>query len=108
MNKKGIEKMAKGWKTVYTNASTGSKSDFKAFDKAIRNTQSLSTYELKKQGIELYEKKIAEEDKLIAAVEAGRATKPEQIERANAIKAAREKAKAKTEKKEKVTASVAD
>lgn len=91
--------MAKGWKTVYTNASTGSKPDFKAFDKAIRNTQSLSTYELKKQGVELYEKKIAEEDKLIAAVEAGRATKPEQIERANAIKAAREKiAKSKKEK----------
>ena len=124
MNKKGIERMAKGWKTVYTNITTGSKSDFKAFDKAIRNTQSLSTYELKKQSIELYEKKIAEEDKLIAAVEAGRATKPEQIERVKAIKAAREKAKAKTEKKakaktakkekaktakkEKVTASVAD
>ena len=108
--------MAKGWKTIYTNITTGSKSDFKAFDKAIRNTQSLSTYELKKQSIELYEKKIAEEDKLIAAVEAGRATKPEQIERVKAIKAAREKAKAKTEKKakaktekkEKVTASVAD
>ena len=98
--------MAKGWKTIYTNITTGSKSDFKAFDKAIRNTQSLSTYELKKQSIELYEKKIAEEDKLIAAVEAGRATKPEQIERANAIKTAREKAK--TEKKEKVTTSVAD
>ena len=98
--------MAKGWKTVYTNASIGSKSDFKAFDKAIRNTQSLSIYELEKQNIELYEKKIAEEDKLMAAVEAGRATKPEQIERANAIKAAREKAK--TEKKEKVATSVAD
>ena len=100
--------MAKGWKTVYTNRSTGNKSDFKAFDKAIRNTQSLSIYELKKQSIELYEKKIAEEDKLIAAVEDGRATKPEQIERVNVIKEAREKAKAKTEKKEKVTASVAD
>ena len=95
--------MAKGWKTIYTNITTGSKSDFKAFDKAIRNTQSLSTYELKKQSIELYEKKIAEEDKLIAAVEAGRATKPEQIERVKAIKAAREKAKAKakTEKRRK-------
>ena len=100
--------MAKGWKTVYTNTITGNKSNFKAFDKAIRNTQSLSTYELKKQSIELYEKKIAEEDKLIAAVEADRATKPEQIKRVKAIKAAREKAKAKTEKKEKVTASVAD
>ena len=98
--------MAKGWKTIYTNITTGSKSDFRAFDKAIRNTQSLSTYELEKQNIEQYEKKIAEEDKLIAAVEAGRATKPEQIERANAIKAAREKAK--TEKKEKVATSVAD
>ena len=100
--------MAKGWKTVYTNASTGNKLDFKAFDKAIRNTQPLSIYELKKHGIELYEKKIAEEDRLIAAVEAGRATKPEQIERVKAIKEAREKAKAKTEKKEKVATSVAD
>ena len=99
--------MAKGWKTVYTNTNTGNKSNFKAFDKAIRNTQSLSTYELKKQSIELYEKKIAEEDKLIAAVEAGRATKPEQIERVKAIKEAREKEKAKTEKKEKVATSVA-
>ena len=89
--------MAKGWKTVYTNTSTGNKLDFKAFDKAIRNTQPLSIYELKKQGIELYEKKIA-----------GRATKPEQIERAKAIRDAREKAKAKTEKKEKVATSVAD
>ena len=100
--------MAKGWKTVYTNISTGNKLDLKAFDKAIRNTQSLSIYELKKQSIELYEKKIAEEDKLIAAVEDGRATKPEQIERVNAIKEAREKAKAKIEKKEKVTTLVAD
>ena len=100
--------MAKGWKTVYTNTSTGNKSNFKAFDKAIRNTQRLSIEELKKQGIELYEKKIAEEDKLIAAVEAGYATKPEQIERVNTIKEAREKAKAKTEKKEKVTTLVVD
>ena len=100
--------MAKGWKTVYTNISIGNKSNFKAFDKAIRNTQHLSIYELKQQGIELYEKKIAEEDKLIAAVEVGRATKPEQIERVNAIKEAREKEKAKTEKKEKVAISVAD
>ena len=100
MNKKGIERMAKGWKTVYTNTSTGNKSNFKAFDKAIRNTQHLSINELKEQGIELYKKKIAEEDKLIAAVESGRATKPEQIERVNTIKEAREKAK-KSKKKEK-------
>ena len=93
--------MAKGWKTVYTNTnrSTGNKSYFKAFDKAIRNTQHLSIYELKKQGIELYEKKIAEEKKLIAAVEAGRATKPEQIERVNAIKEARAKAEKSKKKK---------
>ena len=101
--------MAKGWKTVYTNtntnASTGNKLKSKAFDKAIRNTKHLSIDELKEQGIELYEKKIAEEDKLIAAVEAGRATKPEQIERVKSIKEAREKAK--TEKKEKVATSVA-
>ena len=100
--------MAKGWKTVYTNASTGNKSDFKVFNKAIRNTRHLSIDELKKQSIELYEKKIAEEDKLIMAVESGRATKPEQIKRVNSIKEAREKAKAKTEKKEKVATSVAD
>ena len=92
--------MAKGWKTVYTNTSKGSKSDFKAFDKAIRNTQHLSIDKLKEQGIELYEKKIAKEDKLIAAVESGRATKPEQIERVNAIKDARAKAE-KSKKKEK-------
>ena len=110
MNKKGIERMAKGWKTVYTNTntSTGNKSYFKAFDKAIRNTQHLSIDELKEQGNELYKKKIAKEDKLIAAVESGRATKPEQIERVKAIKEAREKAKAKTEKKEKVATLVAD
>ena len=93
--------MAKGWKTVYTNTntSTGNKSDFKAFDKAIRNTQHLSINKLKEQGIELYKKKIAEEDKLIAAVESGRATKPEQIERVNTIKEAREKAKKKEKEK---------
>ena len=100
--------MAKDWKTVYTNTSTGSKSDFKAFDKAIRNTKHLSIDKLKEQGIELYKKKIAEEDKLIVAVESGRATKPEQIERVKAIKETREKAKAKTKKKEKVATSVAD
>ena len=102
--------MAKGWKTVYTNTSTGNKLDFKAFDKAIRNTQHLSIDELKEQGNELYKKKIAKEDKLIAAVESGRATKPEQIERVKAIKETREKAKAKakTKKKEKVATSVAD
>ena len=99
MNKKGIEKMAKGWKTVYTNKNTGNKSDFKAFDKAIRNTQHLSIDKLKEQGNELYKKKIAKEDKLIAAVESGRATKPEQIKRVNAIKEARAKAE-KSKKKD--------
>ena len=92
--------MAKGWKTVYTNTnrSTGNKSYFKAFDKAIRNTQHLSIDELKEQGNELYKKKIAKEDKLIAAVESGRATKLEQIEQVNAIKEARAKAE-KSKKK---------
>ena len=96
--------MAKGWKTVYTNTnrSTGNKSYFKAFDKAIRNTQHLSIDELKEQGNELYKKKIAKEDKLIAAVEEGRATKPELIEKANTIKEARARTKAeKSKKKEK-------
>ena len=91
--------MAKGWKTVYTNTNTGNKSYFKAFDKAIRNTQRLSIDKLKEQGNELYKKKIAKEDKLIAAVESGRATKPEQIERVNAIKKARAKAE-KSKKKD--------
>ena len=91
--------MAKGWKTVYTNKNTGNKSDFKAFDKAIRNTQHLSIDKLKEQGNELYKKKIAKEDKLIAAVESGRATKPEQIKRVNAIKEARAKAE-KSKKKD--------
>ena len=99
MNKKGIERMAKGWKTVYTNKNTGNKSDFKAFDKVIRNTQHLSFDKLKEQGDELYKKKIAKEDKLIAAVESGRATKPEQIEQVNAIKEARAKAE-KSKKKD--------
>ena len=101
MNKKGIERMAKGWKTVYTNTnrSTGNKSYFKAFHKAIRNTQHLSIDELKEQGIELYKKKIAKEDKLISAVEEGRATKPELIEKANTIKEAR--ARTNTEKSKK-------
>ena len=90
--------MAKDWKTVYTNTSTESKSDFKAFNKAIRNTKHLSIDELKEQGDELYKKKIVKEDKLIAAVESGRATKPEQIERVNAIKEARAKAE-KSKKK---------
>ena len=93
--------MAKGWKTIYTNTntSTESKSDFKAFDKVIRNTKHLSIDKLKEQSIELYKKKIAEEDKLIAAVESGRATKPEQIERVNAIKEARAKAEKSKKKK---------
>ena len=91
--------MAKGWKTVYTNKNTGNKSDFNAFDKAIRNTQHLSIDKLKEQGDELYKKKIAKEDKLIAAVESGRATKPEQIEQVNAIKEARAKAE-KSKKKD--------
>ena len=93
--------MAKSWKTVYTNKSTGNKSDFKAFNKAIRNTKHLSIDELKEQGIELHKKKIAEEDKLIAAVEAGRATKPEQIERVKVIKEARAKAEKSKKKKKK-------
>ena len=91
--------MAKGWKTIYTNTDKTRKTDFKAFDKLIRNTVSLSTFELKKQGNELYDKRIVEEDKLIAAVEEGRATKPELIEKANTIKEAR--ARTKTEKSKK-------
>ena len=97
--RKEIEKMAKGWKTIYTNTNTGNKSDFKAFDKAIRNTQHLSIDKLKEQGNELYKKKIANEDKLIAAVESGRATKPKQVERVNAIKEARAKAEKSKKKK---------
>lgn len=101
MNKKGIEKMAKGWKTIYTNKNTGTgnRSYFKAFNKVIKNTQHLSIDELKEQGDELYKKKIAKEDKLIAAVESGRATKPEQIERVNIIKEARAKAEKSKKKK---------
>ena len=92
--------MAKGWKTIQTNTSTENKSAFKAFNKAIRNTQHLSIDKLKEQGDELYKTKIAKEDKLIEAVESGRATKPEQIEQVNAIKEARAKAE-KTKKKKK-------
>ena len=93
--------MAKGWKTVYTNknTSTGNKSNFKAFDKAIKNIQHLSIDKLKEQGDELYKKKIAKEDKLIEAVEFGRATKPEQIERVKVIKEARAKAEKSKKKK---------
>ena len=91
--------MAKGWKTIYTNTNTGNKSDFKAFDKAIRNTKHLSIDKLKEESIELYKKKIDKEDKLIAAVESGRATKPEQVERVNAIKEARAKAEKSKKKK---------
>jgi len=90
--------MAKGWTTIYTNADKTRKTDFKGFDKLIRTTKTLSAFELKKQGNELYEQRIAEEDKLIAAVEAGRATKPEQIEKVKAIKEARSKAQQKTNK----------
>ena len=96
--------MAKGWKTIYTNMDKTRKTDFKAFDKFIRNTVSLSTFELKKQGNELYDKRIVEEDKLIAAVEEGRATKPELIEKANTIKEARAKAE-KSKKKKKDNSS---
>ena len=91
--------MAKDWKTIYTNTDKTRKTDFKAFNKLIRNTVSLSTFELKKHGNELYDKRIVEEDKLIAAVEEGRATKPELIEKANTIKEAR--ARTKTEKSKK-------
>ena len=91
--------MAKGWKTIYTNTNTGNKSNFKAFDKAIRNTKHLSIDKLKEESIELYKKKIDKEDKLIAAVESGRATKPKQIERVNTIKEARAKAEKSKKKK---------
>lgn len=73
----------------------------RAFDKAIRNMKSLSAEELKQQGIDSYNKSILEEDKLIAAVKEGRATKPEQIKKAKAIEAARNKNKAKNPKIEK-------
>lgn len=92
--------MAKGWTTIRNdNQGNTGKTNFRAFDKLIRNTKTLSVAELKKASNEAYDKRIAEEDKLIAAVKDGRATKPEQIERAKAIESAR--AKAKKEKKEK-------
>ena len=50
--------MAKGWKTVYTNKNTGNKSDFKAFDKAIRNTQPLSIDKLKEQVMNYIKRKL--------------------------------------------------
>lgn len=90
--------MAKDWKRIYTNAGNVGNTDFRKFNKAIRNTVSLSAPDLKKYGNECYDKQIAEEDKLIAAVEAKRATKPEQVKRAESIVALREKSAKKKEK----------
>jgi hypothetical protein len=73
--KKRKEKvMAKGWNTVYTN-STDSKREKKTvgqkrqenikFNTLIKKTESLSIPALKKEAEDLYDAKVAEEDKLV-------------------------------------------
>lgn len=98
--------MAKGWKKIYSNSisNTMSSQEKRALDKKrrdiIRNTTSLSLENLKKEGDLLYEKRVAEEDRLVALVDEGKITKKELVEKAAAIKADREKKKNKKTNKE--------
>lgn len=56
------------------------------FKNVIRNTKSLTVNELKALSKEHYQEKIAEEDKLIAAVAEGRCTNSKLVKKAEKIK----------------------
>lgn len=62
-----------------------------AFEKAIKNTKSLSVEDLKKESDDLYKKTVAVEDSLLSALEAGKLKSEAAIKQANQIKKAREK-----------------
>ena len=99
--RKGEQIMAKGWTTIKTNALGGvDKKTVKAFDKAIRNTVPMSAIKMKLHGDFLFDTKIAEEDKLLAAVKAGKVSNEKTLAKAKAIEKKRNKAKARQEKKD--------
>lgn len=96
--------MAKGWITLETvnSKKLGAGSDPKRFQKMenlIRNTKSLTPFEMKKESEELYAKKKAEEDSLVAAYQDKRLKSEKAIKEAQRIIKASEKAAEKTSQK---------
>ena len=95
--------MAKGWKSVGNNAITIEKvsrkdriNKDKKFSNLIRNTKSLRSFDLKKEGEDLYERRILEEDKLLDAFENKLVKSKNAIKQAIRIK--KERADAKEQK----------
>ena len=92
--------MAKGWRNFATINDLSTKEEkhttFKREEKfrnGIKNIKILSIEDLKKESDELYDKKIAEEDKLLTAFTDKRIRSKEAIKQALKIKKIREKAK---------------
>lgn len=67
----------------------------KRFSNFIRNTQTPSFAKLKKEADELYDKKVAEDESILAAADAGTLKSERLKKRAAIIKAKREKEEAK-------------
>ena len=93
--------MAKDWITIKTVNSVDTPPKTKAenfkrertYEKIMKTTKSLSVADLKKHSIELYNKKIEEEDKLLQAFEDKRLKSEKAIKQAIRIKKEREKRK---------------
>lgn len=89
--------MAKGW-THFATINGPEKSDKRTvikneqgFNNLIRNTKTLSVVDLKKESDELYDKVVAEEDKLLAAFADKKIKSKAAIKQALKIKKARAK-----------------
>ena len=72
----------------------------KRFSNFIRNTQTPSFAKLKKEADELYDKKVAEDESILAAADAGKLKSERLKKKAEILKAKREKENAKKEQEQ--------
>ena len=83
--------MAKNWEEVFNNKIGSSNKSIRVKDNLNRNNKSLSFEDLKKEGDKLYDKKVAEENKLVQAYEDKKLKNKQLIKKARDIIAKREK-----------------
>lgn len=89
--------MSKGWKTVGTSALVNEgnvEKREKSFQKAIRNTKSLSYEDLEKKAKASYEEMLKENEKLIKLYDEKKLTNKDLIKKAKALKSQKTKEKA--------------
>ena len=89
--------MSKDWKEIGNNRIGVSKDKTKSYNKLMAKTKTKSIYELKKEGDELYAKKLAYEDRLIQLYNDNKLTDKVLIKEVKNLIAKREDKKEKKE-----------